>query len=329
MARAHYIAELAQGARVDGAYLMRTKELRVARTGDAFLSLALADRTGSIPGVLFRPSRAAVEIPAGTVVAVGGTVTSFKGVRRISVDQLTPAATWDRESLIAVGRRPTNELSSEFAALARLVSDGGLRRLVRGIFSDKSFFARFSECPATQSGHHDHLGGLLEHTVMVAGLCTKLSEQYESLDRDLLITSALVHDVGVVDALRFDATIARTDEGRLIGHPALSAFRVHDVARSAGLGSAALSRLQHAVLSHHGDVAPAERPMTLEALALQQADRIDSQLAGFSDALHGAVLADEPWTDDQNPFRRQLYAGPQWQGPSAEAAETAPARQLA
>jgi 3'-5' exoribonuclease len=309
---------------------LRTKELRVARTGDAFLALALADKTGSIPGVLFRPSRAAVEIPAGTVVSVGGTVTSFKGVRRVSVDQLAPATAWDRESLIAVGNRPTDELSREFSTLVRLVGHTGLRRLIRVVFGDKAFFARFSECPATRSGHHDHLGGLLEHTVTVSGLCARLSNQYESLDRDLLITSALLHDIGVVDSLSFDNTIARTDEGRLVGHQALGSFRVHEAARRSDLAGEVLSRVHHAILCHHDDGISSDRPLTLEALALQDADRIDSRLTGFSDALHGAVRADEPWTDDQNPFRRQLFAGPRRIEPAAEAeSESTPARRLA
>ncbi|PKQ15425.1 MAG: hypothetical protein CVT67_09390 [Actinobacteria bacterium HGW-Actinobacteria-7] len=307
MAKARYVSELAQGCKVEGVYVLRGKELRIARTGDAYLSLTLADRTGSIPAVHFRPSRAAVEIPASAVVFVRGTTTSFKGTRRVTVEAISPAEAWDPADLVAVGPRPLEELNCEFTSLVRLVSDTRLRQLLRNIFGDKTFFAQFSRCPATQNEHHDYVGGLIEHTVSVSSLCLELSGHYDALDRELLLTSSLVHDIGVVDSLRYDTGITDTDDGRLIGHAALGAFRVRDAARHTRLDGGLSVRLEHAVMSHHADsTGEGDRPITLEALVLQHADRIDAQVTGFSAVLSGAVRAEEGWTDDKNRFRRAL-----------------------
>lgn len=308
MTTARYVNELAQGVKVDGTYMLRAKELRVARTGDAYLSLVLADRTGSVSAVLFRPSRRAVEIPVSSVARVRGIVTSFRGARRVTVEDLSPAESWKPEDLLASASRSTEELAEEFGALVRLVSSGRLRQLLRTIFGDKRFLTAFSRCPATRSGHYARLGGLIEHTASVARLCADLSRRHEGIDHDLLVTAALVHDVGIVDALSFDTGISETDKGRLVGHSALGAQRVREAARRIKLTEEVCVLLEHAVMSHHErDGVVGGGPLTLEALALQHVDRLDTQIAGFSDALQGAVLAEESWTDEDNSFHRSLH----------------------
>ncbi|TLM97374.1 MAG: HD domain-containing protein, partial [Actinobacteria bacterium] len=305
-----FVNELSDGCAVAGAFLLRSKEMRAARNGDAYLVLTLADRTGSIPGVLFKPDPSAVAIPSGSVVQVVGRVTSFRGSRRISVDRLRPASSWDPDDLMASTTRSRAEVAAEFTAIVRSVSDPGLRATLRRIFGDAAFFERFSTCPGAQSHHHAYLGGLIEHTVGVAALCASLADRYEGVARDLLVTAALLHDVGKVEELRFDTGIGFTDRGRLIGHVVLGSEIVTRAARDAGLDSEVEARLQHALLSHHGELewgAP-RRPATLEALLLHHADNLDAKAAGMSDILAGATRAEEAWTDASNLFRRPLYA---------------------
>ena len=166
---ARYVRELAEGSRVDAKLALRAKELRTARTGDAYLMLELSDRTGSIPGVLFRPSRAAMDVPVGSVVKVEGSVTSYRGSRRITVSSMGPAEEWDLTELVSRSPRTTDELVGEFTKVAASVEDRGLKALLRVVFRDRAFFERFSQCPGSQSYHHAYLGGLIEHTVAVAG----------------------------------------------------------------------------------------------------------------------------------------------------------------
>ena len=309
--KAQYVNELAEGTRLDAPFALRAKEMRATRGGDAYLSLELADKTGQIPGVFFRPAAEATSVPVGSVVRVRGTVTSFRGVKRISIDTMLPAQHWAPEDMLASGARPSEELVAELRSLVASVTAPDIKRVLRSVFGDKEFFAQFIQCPGAQTHHHAYLGGLLEHTVSVATLCCSLAEQYPDADADVLVAAALLHDVGKCDELTFETAIEYTDKGRLMGHVVLGMRRVHDeVARLRLAPSERLLRLEHAVLSHHGELewGSPKRPSTFEALLLHHADNLDAKAAGFAALLGGALRAEETWTDSANLFRRPLYA---------------------
>lgn len=309
--KAQYVAELAEGTKVDTLFSIVSKEMRAARTGDAYLALEFADKTGRVAGVLFRPPSSASALPTGAVATVRGTVTTFRGIKRISVEELRPAERFEAADLLPSGPRDTEELVAELRALASGVREPSLRRLLGAVFGDERFMARFRVSPASQGYHHAYIGGLLEHTVAVASLCRTLASAYAQADPDLLVTAALLHDVGKVDELEFETSIGYTDAGRLLGHVVLGVRRVQESAvRCRKLDASVLVRLEHALLSHHGELewgAP-KRPSTLEALLLHHADNLDAKAAGFSALLTGAGAADETWTDAENLFRRPLYA---------------------
>lgn len=305
-----YVVELSEGSRVDASFALRSKELRAARNGDAFLTLQLSDRTGSLPGVYFRPSTSAVAVPVGTIVRVTGTVTVFKGVKRLSVDGMLPAEAWDPTDFLPAGLRPIEELAGEFRALCSSLTDKSLKRLVKSVFSEDGFFDRFQQCPGAQSYHHAYAGGLIEHTLAVARICDEASGRYEGLARDVVVTAAVLHDIGKVDELQCDSGISYTDSGRLLGHVVLGVQRISRHAERVKTDPRLRMRVEHAVLSHHGELewGSPKRPSTIEALVLHHADNLDAKVQGFSALLTGAVRADEQWTDASNLFRRPLYA---------------------
>jgi len=310
--KGQYANELAEGAKVDALFALRTKEMRAARTGDAYLAMELADRTGQIAAVCFRPTPEASVVPVGSVVRVRGTVTTFRGVKRVSVDSMHPARSFDAEDLIASGPRSRDELVAEFKLIVASVTDPELRKVLVAVFGDSEFFERFTRCPGAQSYHHAYIGGLIEHTIGVAGLCRSLAEQYPHVDRGLLVTAALLHDVGKCDELGFDTSIEYTDQGRLVGHVVLGVQRVRDavVRGRVKIAPDRLMKLEHAILSHHGELewGSPKRPSTFEALLLHHVDNLDAKAAGFSALLSGAARVDESWTDASNLFRRPLYA---------------------
>lgn len=307
-----YAAMIREGERVDAVFALRAKELRAARTGEAYLYVELGDRSGRIAGVMFRPSREAETVPAGSVVRVRGRATSYRGVLRIAIDTLRPATQYDPRDLVPAGTRDEKEMLAELRAHARSVTDPRLRRVLRAVFGDSSFLARFARCPASQSYHHAYIGGLLEHTLAVAALCRAAAALYPQIDQDLLLAGALLHDVGKVDELRFETGIEYTDEGRLLGHVVLGERRVRAaIAALNGVVPEDLSaKLSHVLLSHHGELewGSPKRPCTLEALVLHHADNFDAKTGGFVQAAAAATMVDEPWTDADNLFRRPLYA---------------------
>jgi 3'-5' exoribonuclease len=307
-----YVNELAEGMRADAPFALRSKELRVARNGDTYLSMDLADRTGTVAAVCFRPTHGALAVPVGTVVDIRGMVTTYRGAKRVRVDSIEPANQWESEDIVAGGKRSKDELAIEFGQLVKSVADPELTRVLRAVFSERTFFDRFSSCPGSQSYHHAHLGGLLEHTVAVADLCRTLASQYPQVDADMLVTAALLHDIGKCDELTFDTAIDYSDEGRLLGHVALGARRLREAVHKARIRvrPERLMLLEHALLSHHGELewGSPKRPSTLEALLLHHADNLDAKASGFLTLLAGPTRVGEAWTDAGNLFRRPLWA---------------------
>lgn len=307
-----FIGELAAGERVDADFALRSKEMRAARTGEAYLSLELGDRTGRISAVMFRPKLEAASVPAGCVVRVRGMVTMYRGVLRISVEELRTSGRYDPSEILPVATRDAEEMLAELRKLVGAVRSPELKAIVRRVFGDAAFMKRFKACPASQSRHHAYLGGLLEHTVAVATLCRQLAELYPHADGDLLLAAALLHDIGKVDELHYDTSIEYTDEGRMIGHLVLGERRVHTVAEALGerVSPELSTRLSHVMLSHHGELewGSPKRPCMLEALILHHADNLDAKTAGFIAASASATLVEESWTDAANLFRRPLWA---------------------
>ena len=307
-----FIAALVEGERVDAVFALTGKETRAARTGDPYLAIELADRTGRIGGIMFRPTAIAAEVPVGSVVHVRGLAAAYRGVVRITVDQIRPARQYDPSDLLPSGTRDPEELVSELRAHVKAIGDRALSAVVRRVFADAGFMRRFKSCPASQSYHHAYIGGLLEHTVSVASLCRALCDIYPHADADLLLAGALLHDIGKVDELRFTTGIDYTDDGRMIGHVVLGERRVRAAVDSLGdsISHETATRLSHVMLAHHGELewGSPKRPCTLEALMLHHADNLDAKTAGFITAAASAARADEPWTDASNLFRRPLWA---------------------
>ena len=149
-----YAGAVSVGESVDATFALRAKEMRASRNGEAYLSLEFGDRSGRISGIMFRPGREAESVPSGTVVHVRGTVTEYRGVRRISVDSLKPALRYEPRELLPASPRDTGEMMGELREHTRAIRDRGLFTLVTSVFGDRGFMARFRTCPATRVGHH-------------------------------------------------------------------------------------------------------------------------------------------------------------------------------
>ena len=303
-----YVSTLAEGQSVDTTFVLKGKELRVARTGDAYLSLEIADRSGTLSAVRFRPSEADVSTPVGVAVRIRGRVTAYRGRKRVSVEHMRPAESFEREDMLPGRRRDADEVRRSLRRHVSTVRDATLRGLLTTVFGDELFLARFLDCPMSPAICRAYVGGLAEHAVAVARLCEAAVLSYPEAHRDLLITGALLHDIGMVDQLVFDTTIGVSDEGLLLGHEVLGERRIQEAAGRAPhpLAPELLSALSHAVLTHHAVAPAALAPRTLEAVILQGANSLDLGAAGFVRATAAASADDERWTDERNSLGRSL-----------------------
>lgn len=290
-----YVNELALGSKVDDQFVMTAKELRRSKNGDAYLAMTLSDRTGAISAYRFRPTKLEMDIPVGATVSAIGHVGSFKNDKRVIVDTLAPSVIGKAADFIPSATRPQAELLAELHDLVASVKDRRCGKLLRKVFSDKVLLEHFKLSPASESVSYAHIGGLLEHTVSVASQCAAWAERHPEMNRDLLVSAAILHDIGVVHAIEYDTSIRLTERGRLLGHEVLGARIVEDAASKIGLGydDGVFLHLIHAVLSHHRCAEATDEPVTLEALALARVDKADTELAALVSARSTAMRSGE------------------------------------
>jgi len=251
------------------------KDRLTARTGTPYLSLELRDRTGAIPARVFRDADLqAGRFERGDLVRVAGRVERFRDELQLEVRAIARADDADPAAFLPVAYRDLDELDGFLEHLAGEVRDAPFAALLADLLNDASLRAALRRSPCTRSGHHAYLGGLLEHTVAVATLALETCALHPRLEQDLLITAALVHDIGKTREFTLGAEIGLTDEGRLLGHVELGLRLIDD--RSAALDEPRRLALAHCILTHHGD----RKPATPEALALYRLNTVDATIKG-------------------------------------------------
>jgi len=272
------LATLQAGQPIEGVYAVRRKERRLTRQGSPFLALTLADATAAVPAMIFdQPDFFGEQFEEGDRVRIAGRVGGRDGRVQITVSHLRPAGDEAApEDLLPRSHRDPDELFGFVLHLADEVADEGLRAVLGALTGDADLARAWQTMPCTRSGHHAYMGGLVEHTVGVASLAQTLTTWHPRLDADLLLTAALVHDIGHARAFRLGATFELTDEGRLIGHVAIGHRIVDRAARTVRLDPGRRALLLHTIDWHHGppagQAAGAAEP---EALALWRVNQLE------------------------------------------------------
>jgi 3'-5' exoribonuclease len=275
--------------------LLRVDQGRT-RNSEPFLKLQLADCYGVVEGRVWEDvERAAEMLRSGMYIGVRGTIERYHDERQLRVAEYSPLAVELDDLVLFLPRssRPAEHMDAELASLIASIRDGGLRKLLEKLLgrgSDVGYAFRLA--PAAKQNHHAYLGGLIEHTLSMAGVCDALATHYATLiDRDLLLAGALLHDIGKVREIGARAGFPYTDEGKLLGHIVIGMQMVADAARNvAELSEQRLLLLQHLIASHQGRFewqSPRE-PRTLEAIVLHYADDLDAKLNQAA-SLIGAV----------------------------------------
>jgi 3'-5' exoribonuclease len=281
------VASLHAGQVVDGLFACTRKERLTARSGTPYLALELRDRSGAIAARAFRDADVlSGRFDRGDLVRVRGRVERFRDELQLEVLAIAraPEGSGDPTAFLPVAYRDLEELEGFLEHLAREVADPGLASLLGALLGDTALRRELHRAPCTRGGHHAYLGGLLEHTVAVATMVLELAPLHPRLDRDLLLTAALVHDLGKTREFRYGAEIALTDEGRLLGHVELGLRILGEHLPPAGSGRLDPTRrlaLEHCVLMHHGpEAASGRRFGSVEALALCRLNTLDAQVKG-------------------------------------------------
>jgi 3'-5' exoribonuclease len=286
------IADLRPGRRFEGRFGCLRKDRLTARNGGSYLAVELRDRTGTLPGRVFREAdRIGLRFESGDAVRVRGRIERFRGETVAELDdvrRLDPG-TFDPAEFLPAAYRSVEELEGFLEHLAREIHDPALRRPVERLLLGGPVAADFRRAPCTRAGHHAYLGGLLEHTVSVGTLVGELCQLHPRLDSDLLMAAALLHDVGKSREFTYGARFEVSDEGRMLGHLAIGAQLIGGAADD--IPPERRLPLLNCVLSHHGpDAGPARTRGaggsgrgfdSAEALALYRLNALDASVKGF------------------------------------------------
>lgn len=274
------IAALGPGDRLAGVFACVRKDRLAGRSGP-YLAVDLRDRTGTMPARIFKDvDRWEGNFDRGDVVQVSGSVDRYRDelVAELTAVRRVDPASVDPARFLPVAYRDLDELDGFLEGLAGEVGDPGFGGLLRELLEDEALRRAWRLAPCSIGGHHAYLGGLLEHTVAVGAMAVEACVHHPGLNRDLLLTACLVHDLGRTREFTYGAEIGRTEVGEMLGHIELGLRIMSEPARRAGLDEQRWSHLAHCVLTHHGPERAGGRFRSAEAATLQRLNALDATI---------------------------------------------------
>lgn len=298
----HYIGELREGERINEVYLCKQKQTALTKAGKPYESLLLQDKTGTLDAKVWDPSSQGIEeCDALDYICVMGDVVSFQGTLQLNIKRLRKVSEgeYDPKEYLPVSEYDVEEMYRELQGYVKSLTNPYLKKLAGGLFlEDADFAKRFQFHSAAKSVHHGFVGGLLEHTLSVTRLCVFFADTYSILNRDLLVTSALLHDIGKLEELSVFPANDYTDEGQLLGHIAMGMEIVGMRIRAIdGFPRKLANELKHCILAHHGELeyGSPKKPALPEAVALNFADNLDAKMETMKELFANVPVGNTDW----------------------------------
>jgi 3'-5' exoribonuclease len=316
-----FVKDIKGGDKVRSIFLVREKTLAYSQKGAPYLNLRLGDKTGAMDAKIWD---AAAEMDLvfkkGDVIEVSARAQSYKAQLQLSIVEVRKLALEEidlRDYLPASQEEP----ETMFAELQRYmegIANPHLRVLLADIFACEDIRKRFLVAPAAKGFHHVYLGGLLEHTLGVVKLLDLVTGQYGHLNRDLVLTGGILHDIGKIYEFTYERLVDYSDEGRLIGHIVMGVELIAGrMARLPSFPPELAMELKHLILSHHGELeyGSPKLPNTAEALVVHMIDDLDAKVNAFQEFIKASATDDSHWTPYHRLLERYLYKGTGLQPP--------------
>jgi 3'-5' exoribonuclease len=308
-----FLSDIKENDAVDSVFLVREKFSGLTRTGNPYLKLKLTDRSGEMEARIWN----SVETCAGAFekddfVRLRGKAVSYLEHIQLNVTQIERAEEKGihLEDFFPTTDKDIDGMLQSLIQTSEKMGNPHLRRLLSLFWEDRDFIEQFKKAPASKKIHHAFLGGLLEHTLSLTELVLRNCSHYEGLDLDLLITGAILHDLGKVEELSYHRSFDYSDRGRLLGHIILGLEKVGGKIRQLPDFPEDLSLvLKHLLLSHHGQYiyGSPKKPMTLEAVMLHYLDDMDAKINGIKEFLGAQGPEGSRWSAYHPAFEQSYY----------------------
>lgn len=290
-----YIDGFKEGMHISDVYLCKNRQIALTKAGKEYGNLILQDKTGTIDSKIWDLNSPGIgNFEALDYVYIDADVTMFQGVNQLNIKRIRKAdeGEYIPSDYLPVSSKDISQMYRELTGFVQSIKNPYLHQLAGSYFiEDKPFVKSFCAHSAAKSVHHGFVGGLLEHTLSVVKLCDYYTGYYQGINRDLLITAAMFHDIGKTRELSLFPENDYTDDGQLLGHIIIGTEMVGERIRTiSGFPEKLATELKHCILSHHGELeyGSPKKPALLEALALNFADNTDAKLQTMTEILNGA-----------------------------------------
>ncbi len=310
------LTELSKGNIIDHFLMIRKTEIRNTKAGKKFLSMELGDKSGSINTNVWNDTAGFDNIAdngkVGDVIKVLGSIDEFQGVPQIKVSSIrlsTPADNVEVQNFLPRSARDPEVMEKELLVRIDEISNTHLKELLKNIFSGERM-EKFKTAPAGKSWHHGYIHGLIEHTLEMIKICDLMCDFHPQINRDLLVSGAMLHDFGKTEELSYDSAFNYSDKGKLIGHIVICASMIEEETKRIGDFPEELKNLLiHLILSHQGklEYATPVVPKTVEAIALYQADELSAKVNAYIGVINSDMTTEGNWTKFIHLAQTDLY----------------------
>jgi len=310
-----YIKDIRPGDKILDSFLVAEKNLAFSQKGSPYLNLRLKDRTGEVEGKIWENADEwDKQFKKGDVIQVQSRAVSFKNTLQLSIHDVEKLDESDINpaDFFPSARRDIEEMFTKLMSYVEEMETPYLKSLLESFFRDEAIATLFKKAPAAKTFHHVYIGGLLEHTLSVVRLLEQVADHYNGIDRDMLITGGLLHDIGKIYEFSYDRIIDYSDEGRLVGHIVIGVEMLDKkIATINDFPDLAAMELRHLLLSHHGtqEFGSPKRPKTMEALIVHYIDDLDAKVNAFQGYIDESPDDDSKWTPFHRLFERFIYKG--------------------
>ncbi|MFO7728273.1 MAG: HD domain-containing protein [Desulfonatronovibrio sp.] len=328
-----FIQDIRQGQQIEDMFIVTHSRQDQAKNGP-YWQLILQDKTGSIPARIWSPLSQSIEIiKPEQIVQVRAGAHSFRDQLQLNIEAVEFVQPHETSiaNFLPVSDTPPEELYRRLMDFLRNKVDfPPWTRFYKNILRQEDIRAGLIAAPGGKSIHHAYIGGLLEHTLNVCRICDSICQLYPSLDKDILLVAAALHDLGKSREISSGIGRDYTDQGKLLGHIFLGMEMMQPfLNRVKNLSPEIIMHFKHIILSHHGELefGSPKRPKTSEAFVLHYADNLDAKMNTLDQALK-TPPQDEQGEDYWSPFQRSLnrYLYNPVKTPTPEIPKTKPAK---
>ena len=318
---------------ITSCFVVASKQVKAKKNGEVYLSLVLADRSGQLQANMWdNVSDALDTFGQDDFVKAKGVIHKYNGRWQMTVHKLRKLddAEIDYSDYIPKTTKDIDELWAKLGEFVESFENPWLKQLVQAFMSDEALVTAYKCAPAAKTLHHAFVGGLLDHVVSLFTVCDLASRNYPDVNRDLLLTGAFLHDVGKVQELTYQRSIAYTTKGQLLGHMIIELEMLHEkLAHIPGFPDELKILIEHLIISHHGqyEFGSPKLPMFPEALMLHYLDDLDSKMEAMRAQFAREAELPGAWTSYNPSLGRPLLNSRRFLEPKPQAHENAPEAQ--